>query len=107
MSMHKEPLTEQEREGLIAAGLPVDKPSQLADAFRLGMRASTSGVGGLSRGTNLCAWLRENSSGVYRNSALAADIIEELDRVITTYEEKPTTGNQHKMFETLAAMKGG
>lgn len=36
MSNNKE-LTQLEREGLMAAGLPVDTPSQLSDAFRLGM----------------------------------------------------------------------
>ena len=36
MSNNKE-LTQIEREGLLAAGLPVDTPSQLSDAFRLGM----------------------------------------------------------------------
>ena len=37
MSMHKKPLTDLEREGLAAHGLSVDKPSQLADAFRHGV----------------------------------------------------------------------
>ena len=32
--------------------------------------------------TELKAWLREHSSGVYRNSALAADVIEELQEQI-------------------------
>ncbi len=38
MSMHKEPLTGGEREGLIKHGLALDNHSQLSDAFRLGMR---------------------------------------------------------------------
>lgn len=37
MSMHLKPLTPIEEEGLRAHGLPVGVPSQLADAFRLGM----------------------------------------------------------------------
>ena len=37
MSMHLKPLTPIEEAGLRAHGLPVGKPSQLADAFRLGM----------------------------------------------------------------------
>lgn len=37
MSLHKQPLTELEREGLIKHCLPVDTPSQLSDAFRLGV----------------------------------------------------------------------
>lgn len=37
MSMHKTPLTELERSGLVAHGLVCDAPSQLSDAFRLGM----------------------------------------------------------------------
>ena len=36
MSNNKE-LTPLERDGLLAAGLPVDTPSQLSDAFRLGI----------------------------------------------------------------------
>jgi hypothetical protein len=37
MSMHKLPLTEIEKTGLEAHGLPVGKPDQLSDAFRLGI----------------------------------------------------------------------
>ena len=37
MSMHKTPLSDLERSGLEAHRLPVDRPSQLADAFRQGM----------------------------------------------------------------------
>ena len=37
MSMHNIPLTELEEEGLKLHGLPISTPSQLADAFRLGM----------------------------------------------------------------------
>lgn len=37
MSMHKKPLSDSEREGLVAHGLVVDTPSQLSDCFRLGM----------------------------------------------------------------------
>jgi hypothetical protein len=36
--MHKIPLTELERNGLVAHGLDVGKPSQLSDCFRLGYR---------------------------------------------------------------------
>ncbi len=38
MSLHKEALTKQEVEGLLLHGLKVGKPSQLSDAFLLGMR---------------------------------------------------------------------
>jgi hypothetical protein len=38
MSMHREPLTALEREGLEKHGLPIGAPSQLADSFRLGVR---------------------------------------------------------------------
>lgn len=38
MSMHRIPLTELERTGLINHGLDVGKPSQLSDAFRHGMK---------------------------------------------------------------------
>ncbi|MGM0858609.1 MAG: hypothetical protein ACQEW0_16240 [Pseudomonadota bacterium] len=37
MSMHKTPLTELERAGLEAHGLPTGKPSQLSDCFRSGV----------------------------------------------------------------------
>lgn len=37
MSMHKQPLTKLEQEGLEKHGLPVDSPSQLSDAFRQGI----------------------------------------------------------------------
>ncbi len=38
MSMHSQPLTPLERSGLEKHGLPIGKPSQLADAFRQGIR---------------------------------------------------------------------
>ena len=38
MSMHRIPLTELERAGLINYGLAVGKPSQLSDVFRHGMK---------------------------------------------------------------------
>ena len=37
MSMHRIPLTDLEREGLNTYSLATDKPSQLSDAFRLGV----------------------------------------------------------------------
>ncbi|AUR89097.1 hypothetical protein NVP1121O_069 [Vibrio phage 1.121.O._10N.286.46.C4] len=37
MSMHKQPLTDCEKVGLELHRLPVGTPSQLADAFRLGI----------------------------------------------------------------------
>ena len=38
MSIHRIPLTELERAGLINYGLAVGKPSQLSDVFRHGMK---------------------------------------------------------------------
>jgi hypothetical protein len=38
MSMHKIPLTEVERAGLLKHGLDIGTPSQLSDAFRQGVR---------------------------------------------------------------------
>lgn len=38
MSMHTTALTKDEEEGLRLHGLPVGQPSQLSDAFRLGMK---------------------------------------------------------------------
>ena len=37
MSMHEIPLNDVEREGLVAHHLQIGKPSQLSDAFRLGV----------------------------------------------------------------------
>jgi hypothetical protein len=37
MSMHKVPLTKVEEDGLRAHGLDIGTPSQLSDAFRLGV----------------------------------------------------------------------
>lgn len=37
MSMHNKPLTDLERSGLEAHGLPIGKPSQLSDCFRSGV----------------------------------------------------------------------
>ena len=41
MSMHRIPLTELERAGLINHGLAAGNPSQLSDAFRHGMKWAT------------------------------------------------------------------
>ncbi len=38
MSMHKKPLTNLELSGLRAHGLDIGTPSQLSDAFRLGVK---------------------------------------------------------------------
>lgn len=44
MSQHKTPLTDLEREGLLAYRLPVGEPSQLSDAFRNGMAWALSSL---------------------------------------------------------------
>lgn len=44
MSMHKEPLTELERQGLENHRLPIGTPSQLSDTFRIGMRWALAAV---------------------------------------------------------------
>jgi hypothetical protein len=44
MSMHKTQLTELERTGLVAHGLACDAPSQLSDAFRLGIAWAQNSV---------------------------------------------------------------
>lgn len=41
MSMHKIPLTDLEKQGLIEHGLSMDSPSQLSDSFRLGVQFAT------------------------------------------------------------------
>lgn len=38
MSLHKIPLTDLEKEGLLQHGLPTETPSQLSDVFRAGMK---------------------------------------------------------------------
>lgn len=45
MSMHKIPLTELEEEGLRKHGLDIGKPSQLSDAFRLGIKWASEELG--------------------------------------------------------------
>ena len=47
MSTHKKPLTELERSGLAVTGLPIGAPSQLSDAFRLGVAHAISEYGNL------------------------------------------------------------
>lgn len=44
MSLLKIPLTERERGGLVAHGLPTDAHSQMTDCFRLGMRWALEGT---------------------------------------------------------------
>ena len=41
----------------------------------------------MTKQDELKKWLRENSSGVYRNAALAADVIEDLENRVENYEE--------------------
>ena len=38
MSMHQTPLTDIERDGLKAHGLPIGTPSQMSDCFRHGVK---------------------------------------------------------------------
>ena len=42
MSLHNKPLTELEKQGLLANGLSTNKASQLSDAFRLGVAWAVS-----------------------------------------------------------------
>lgn len=55
MSMHKKPLTDLEREGLYLHHFDIGTPSQLSDAFRLGM-----------------AWVQKQSQAESERDALAA-----------------------------------
>jgi len=41
----------------------------------------------MSKHDELKKWLRENSSGVYRQAAEAADVIEELENRVENFEE--------------------
>lgn len=88
MSMHKEPLTDLEREGLEAHRLPIGTPSQSADCFCNGMRfvlqkmeerepdfwMNDSGqtiLPGMKRSyPNAC---KEYKLGLYRNSEVSND----------------------------------
>jgi hypothetical protein len=45
MSMHKIPLTEVERAGLLAHGLDIGTPSQLSDVFRHGVAWGRKSIG--------------------------------------------------------------
>lgn len=49
MSMHRIPLTELERAGLINHGLDVGRPSQLSDVFRHGMKWALDNVKAVSQ----------------------------------------------------------
>ena len=49
MSMHRIPLTELERAGLINHGLAAGNPSQLSDAFRHGMKWALDNVKAVSQ----------------------------------------------------------
>ena len=48
MSMHTIALTDDEQEGLRTHGLPVGTPSQLSDAFRLGMKWASRNRGSVA-----------------------------------------------------------
>ena len=60
MSMHRIPLTELERAGLINHGLDVGKPSQLSDAFRHGMKWALDNVKAVSQWVPVSERLPEN-----------------------------------------------
>lgn len=54
MSMHRIPLTDIEKAGLIAHGLPIGNPSQVSDAFRQGIQwAKNNGDNGAMTDTEL------------------------------------------------------
>lgn len=51
-------------------------------------------------------WLRDNSSGIYRPSAAAADYIDELEALLLRYRNETPLGHQphmiaHKVDELL------
>lgn len=68
MSMHNIPLTAQEEEGLRLHGLPIGKPSQLADSFRLGMKYALSTAKTYDHGPNAeeFAWEAPSGCGLIR-----------------------------------------
>ena len=63
MSMHRIPLTELERAGLINYGLAVGKPSQLSDAFRHGVKWAIDNS--VIKWISVSERLPENNSGLY------------------------------------------
>ena len=60
MSMHKIPLSEMELEGLTKHGLDIGAPSQLSDAFRLGMAFALEKVKDIQLGFRIV-----NSGGMW------------------------------------------
>ena len=63
MSIHRIPLTELERAGLINYGLAVGKPSQLSDVFRHGMKWAIDNS--VIKWIPVSERLPENNSGLY------------------------------------------
>lgn len=62
MSMHKIPLTDFERIGLENHRLPIGVPSQLSDAFRIGMAY------GLTSPKPNCVWTHDDDHELYETS---------------------------------------
>jgi hypothetical protein len=70
----------------------------------------------MSEHDDLKKWLRENSSGVYRQAAEAADVIEGLENQVGNYEELmaqleevvvfPETDDQEWQLRTLKGILG-
>lgn len=60
MSMHTVPLTCLEHEGLAKHGLPIAKPSQLSDAFRLGVAWALAKSYDTKRYRKLQGWMGSN-----------------------------------------------
>ena len=54
----------------------------------------------------LCEWLRSNSSGVYRNSALAADYIEHLESKLVGITHEPTYCTEYQWPMKKLAYEG-
>lgn len=88
MSMHRVPLTDLERSGLRAHGLPIGTPSQLSDVFRQGIRFA------VARGTNLRTFF--DSGDAYNTERNFTRALATLD---TLYHEQPDTeaGTQNKV----------
>jgi hypothetical protein len=103
MSMHKRLLTDHEIEGLTLHNLTVDSPSQLSDAFRLGMAWA---IKKYEKMNNIKDWLIKNSyvsEELSNNScSIPTEIVElklyELNKQIALLEESNKIKEQ-RIFE--------
>lgn len=92
MSMHKKPLTEVERSGLEAHGLPIGAPSQCSDSFRNGVAWVQQRIAELERERDALAAHAERLEDA--GDAMCGDAVDVTPRVVQWHEAvaaKPAT----------------